>query len=66
MRFFLIFIFITFSFASSLKEDFLHKKYNYVCNSGLKLFYHKNIKDENFLSMVGVACAKSDKINPLG
>lgn len=61
--FFLFFPFLL--FAVDLKEAFLDKRYAHVCREGMKLYY-KREKNEAFLSMVGVACVKSDSINPLG
>lgn len=46
-------------------EDFKAKKYNRICDKGGKLFYG-GYRDENFVSLVGVSCAKVDRINILG
>ncbi len=46
-------------------NDFKAKKYNKVCAKGSSLYYG-GYTDENFVSLVGVSCAKVDRINVLG
>ena len=46
-------------------EDFKEKKYNKVCEKGSKVYYG-GYTDENFVSLIGVSCAKVDRINILG
>lgn len=46
-------------------KDFKAEKYAKVCERGL-IQYYRGFKDENFTSLVGVACAKIDRINVLG
>ncbi len=46
-------------------EDFKAKKYNKICDKGGRLFYG-GYRDENFVSLVGISCAKVDRINILG
>jgi hypothetical protein len=48
-----------------LVEAFQDKNFILVCREGMKKFNQKK-NDEDFLSMVGVACAEIDYINPLG
>lgn len=45
----------------------MYKKgaYKEVCRRGMKAYYNGN-KEPHFAAMVGIACAKSDAINPLG
>jgi len=45
----------------------LYKKgvYEQVCHDGMDLYYQGN-KEPHFAAMVGMACAKTDVINPLG
>jgi len=50
---------------SSFINDFKAKKYNKVCEKGSKLYYG-GYTDENFVSLVGISCAKVDRINILG
>lgn len=50
---------------SSFIKDFKAKKYNKVCEKGSRLYYG-GYTDENFVSLVGVSCAKVDRINILG
>ena len=50
---------------SSYIKDFKAKKYNKVCEKGSKLYYG-GYTDENFVSLVGISCAKVDRINILG
>lgn len=50
---------------SSFIEDFKAKKYNKVCGKGSRLYYG-GYTDENFVSLVGISCAKVDRINVLG
>jgi len=50
---------------SSFIKDFKAKKYNKVCEKGSKLYYG-GYTDENFVSLVGISCAKVDRINILG
>jgi len=46
-------------------DDFKAGKYNKVCEKGSRLFYG-GYTDENFISLVGISCAKVDRINILG
>lgn len=46
-------------------DDFKAEKYNQVCEKGSALYYG-GYADENFVSLVGVSCAKVDRINVLG
>ncbi len=46
-------------------DDFKAGKYNRVCEKGSRLFY-AGYTDENFVSLVGISCAKVDRINILG
>ncbi len=46
-------------------NDFKAEKYNKVCEKGSRLFYG-GYTDENFISLVGISCAKVDRINILG
>ena len=46
-------------------DDFKAEKYEKVCEKGMKLYYG-GYGEENFVSLVGVACAKVDRINLLG
>lgn len=46
-------------------DDFKAKKYNKVCSKGIKVYYG-GYTDENFISLVGISCAKVDRINILG
>jgi len=48
----------------SLIKSFQKKDFKTVCQNGMRKFRSGN-KDENFLGMVGVACAEIDYINPL-
>jgi len=50
---------------SSFIEDFKAQKYNKVCEKGSRLYYG-GYTDENFVSLVGISCAKVDRINVLG
>jgi len=50
---------------SSFIKDFKAQKYNRVCEKGSRLYYG-GYKDENFVSLVGISCAKVDRINILG
>jgi len=50
---------------SSFINDFKAKKYNKVCEKGSKVYYG-GYTDENFVSLVGISCAKVDRINILG
>ena len=50
---------------SSFINDFKAEKYNQVCEKGSSLYYG-GYADENFVSLVGVSCAKVDRINVLG
>ena len=45
--------------------DYKAKKYKELCLKS-SIFYKEDAKDENLLSIIGDACAKSDYINPLG
>jgi len=49
---------------NSLVKSFQNKEFKTVCQDGMRKFKSGN-KDENFLGMVGVACAEIDYINPL-
>ena len=49
----------------ALVEAFQERNFLYVCQQGMKKFNQKR-NDEDFLGMVGVACAEIDYINPLG
>ena len=49
---------------NSLVKSFQNKDFKIVCQDGMRKFKNGN-KDENFLGMVGVACAEIDYINPL-
>jgi len=46
-------------------KDFKAKKYNKVCEKGSRVYYG-GYTEENFVSLVGVSCAKVDRINMLG
>ncbi len=46
-------------------HDFKQKKYDEVCQEGLKSYYGGR-QDEMFISLVGISCANVDNINPLG
>ncbi len=46
-------------------NDFKAKKFDKVCEKGSRLYY-SGYTDENFVSLVGVSCAKVDRINMLG
>lgn len=46
-------------------NDFKAEKYAQVCSKGMKAYYG-GYTDENFVSLVGVSCAKVDRINLLG
>jgi len=46
-------------------DDFKAGKYEKVCKRGL-IEYYRGYMEENFVSLIGVACAKSDRINVLG
>jgi len=67
----LLFIAFTLTALSEAKsievliEAFQDKNFKLVCQDGMKK-YHKGNRDEDFLGMVGVACAEIDYINPLG
>jgi len=50
---------------TSFINDFKAEKYNKVCEQGSRLFYG-GYTDENFISLVGISCAKVDRINILG
>ncbi|PHR54920.1 MAG: hypothetical protein COA44_12025 [Arcobacter sp.] len=50
---------------SSFINDFKAKKYNKVCDKGSRVYYG-GYTDENFVSLVGISCAKVDRINILG
>ncbi len=45
----------------------LYKKgeYGQVCRKGMRLYYNGS-KEPHFAAMVGMACARTDAINPLG
>ncbi len=66
MRAFLIFIFLSsFAFSSVSKSVILYyqfKNYEKACEEGLKII---NKSNEAMLSLIGVACAKSDYIDTL-
>jgi len=46
-------------------DDFKKKRYDRVCDRGMKAYYG-GYTEENFVSLVGVSCAKVDRINLLG
>lgn len=46
-------------------DDFKANEYGRVCDKGMKLYYG-GYTEENFVSLVGVSCAKVDRINLLG
>ena len=46
-------------------SDYEQKRYEKVCTDGAE-FYMKNEKNENILTIIGDACAKTDAINQLG
>lgn len=46
-------------------KDFKAEKYSRVCEKGM-IQYYRGYTDENFVSLIGVACAKVDRINILG
>lgn len=50
---------------SSFINDFKAQKYNKVCERGSKVYYG-GYTNENFVSLVGISCAKVDRINILG
>jgi hypothetical protein len=50
---------------SAFIDDFKAQKYDEVCDKGMALYYG-GYADENFVSLVGVSCAKVDRINLLG
>ena len=50
---------------SAFIDDFKAQKYDEVCDKGIALYYG-GYTDENFVSLVGVSCAKVDRINLLG
>ncbi|HIC43350.1 MAG TPA: hypothetical protein EYO73_03385 [Sulfurimonas sp.] len=50
---------------SSFIKDFKAKKYNKVCDKGSRAYYG-GYTEENFVSLVGISCAKVDRINVLG
>jgi hypothetical protein len=57
----LLFLLPVFLFSFDFKHQFLLKNYDKVCKTGIKNLY--NIKhSENLLSLIGIACAKSDNI----
>ena len=73
-KIFLLFMFALFVNANTelkavtndaLVEAFQERNFLYVCQQGMKKFNQKR-NDEDFLGMVGVACAEIDYINPLG
>jgi len=49
----------------SLIRDFQNQNFKVVCKDGMRKYSGGN-RDEDFLGMVGVACAEIDSINPLG
>ena len=51
--------------SSSFIKDFKAKKYNKVCDKGSRAYYG-GYTEENFVSLVGISCAKVDRINVLG
>jgi hypothetical protein len=70
LRLFLFSILILISSLESRTVDtlitlFEKQQFKVVCQEGMAKF-HKGNLDEDFLGMVGVACAKIDYINPLG
>ncbi len=46
-------------------DDFKKKKFDRVCDKGMQAYYG-GYTEENFVSLVGVSCAKVDRINLLG
>ncbi len=46
-------------------KDFKAKRYDQVCGKGMRAYY-SGYTEENFVSLVGVSCAKVDRINLLG
>lgn len=42
-----------------------HGEYKQVCKQGMREYYRGN-KEAHFAAMIGMACARSDAINPLG
>lgn len=46
-------------------QDYQAKKYEKVCNDGASI-YIRNEKNEQILTIIGDACAKTDMINALG
>ncbi len=46
-------------------DDFKAKQYDRVCSKGMQAYYGGYV-EENFVSLVGVSCAKVDRINLLG
>lgn len=48
-----------------LVKDFQNRNFKTVCQDGMRKYSGGN-RDEDFLGMVGVACAEIDFINPLG
>jgi len=69
MRFVLLFcVFLNYMYAysySDVLKDYESKNFEKVCTDG-STFYMKNDKNENILTAIGDACAKTDAINPLG
>ena len=61
----LLFVNINAKSTEQLVQDFKQKKYDSVCKDGLRDF-RAGRQDENFLALVGTACANADYINPLG
>ena len=49
----------------ALIRDFQKRNFKVVCQEGMRKYQAGN-RDEDFLGMVGVACAEIDYINPLG
>ncbi|WP_345992094.1 hypothetical protein [Sulfurimonas sp. HSL-1716] len=61
----LFFVNISAKTTEEFIKEFKNKKYDIVCTDGLKQYYGGR-QDELFISMVGIACANIDNINPLG
>jgi hypothetical protein len=60
----LILVSISFLFSFDFKKEFLAGNYRKVCKKGMNKYFKGN-RDEQFLSLVGLACAKSDSFNLL-
>ena len=51
--------------TDDLVDMYKNGEYKQVCAHGMQAYYSGN-KEPHFAAMVGIACAKSDTINPLG